>query len=78
MPVKEIILQAAYGDEHKKVVISEPNGGGGGSYHINIDRYHHGQMFKRNGEWVGYFAATSELQWSDVLVIGEIIDSSHS
>lgn len=72
--MKQITLMAAYGDERKKVIISQPTGASG-AYHINIDRYHHGQMFKRNGEWVGYFAATSELQWADVLVIGEIIDN---
>lgn len=72
--MKEITLLAAYGDERKKVIISQPLGAGD-IYYINIDRYHQGQMFKRKGEWVGYFPEPNEITWADVMVIGEIIDN---
>lgn len=71
--MKPLTFPATFGDVIKTVTISQPLGAGG-IFYITIDNYHHGQMWKRNNEWVGYMADKSELTAEDVQILGEMID----
>jgi hypothetical protein len=71
---KSIELEAHYGDTIKKVVVTNPPGGGSG-YHVYIDKRYNGSVVKYKGEWVGHLNPKSDLQTADIDILGEIIDS---
>ncbi|MRG45484.1 hypothetical protein GFS24_10180 [Chitinophaga sp. SYP-B3965] len=73
--LESIEFTAVFGDEHKKVRLSEPNGGGGG-YHIYINNYYHGTIKKVNYEWVGHLNRASELTSADISILADIIENS--
>jgi hypothetical protein len=66
---------ASYGNENKRVEIAQSYGGGD-HYQILIDRYYHGIITKRKGEWVAFLNSKSELTGDDVLIIGELIEKT--
>lgn len=59
-----------YGKMHH-IEVSRPAGGGGGSYHVNIDRYHRGQIVSRPWGLHPYVEPGRVLTGDD---IGVIID----
>ena len=72
--MKDIETIAVYGDEYKTLTITQPNGAAG-IFHISIDRYHQGRLFKANGGWIAHFNEPFELTGDDILVLVEIIES---
>jgi hypothetical protein len=46
----DITFKAAYGDHDKEVELSMPFGGGG-HYHIYIDRFYYGAIIFINDKW---------------------------
>jgi hypothetical protein len=66
---------AVAGDELLQVELANPNGiGDNMSFHIMIDNYYHGVIFRQNGQWVCYPNKQSWLQQEDITILGEIID----
>lgn len=71
--MKKLEFPATFGHQVKQVSISQPLGAGG-IFYITIENYHQGQMWKRNGQWVGYMADKSEITAEDIQILGEMID----
>lgn len=65
--IEPIVFMASYGDEQKRVELSQPFGGGNG-WHITIDNYHRGVVYCRDGRWVYYD------KWLETADIYEIVD----
>jgi hypothetical protein len=53
------------------VTLSLPHGAQGGYWHVNIDKYHKGELYKRNGRWE---FSTDRLDCYDTERLGAIID----
>lgn len=66
---------AHYGNEVKTVEIAQPHQSGN-SYQVTIDKWYHGMITKRNGEWVAFWNAKSELGADEISIIGEIIEKN--
>ena len=60
-------------DVEQPVNISQPSGTSGG-YHIYINKYFHGQLFKRSYGWDKGLAPKSFLTTDDLQIIYDIID----
>ena len=71
--MEKILINGAYGNKTKPIEISMPTGGVN-AWYITIDRYHHGQMIRYKGEWIGYIHPTSELTGDDIWIIGDLIN----
>lgn len=70
-----ILFQARCGDDTWEVDISQPSGAAG-TWYILIDKYFHGQMWKRNGRWEGGLTPKSPLTYADIQILGEIIEEN--
>jgi len=69
----DITIFAVTGDV-KWIVVLSYVGVGGGHWHIDIDKGHHGSIFKRRGEWTFATNHDSELTTDDLQLIAQIID----
>lgn len=72
-----ISFEAYCGEEVWSVELSQPNGGGGG-FHIIIDRFYCGQIVMTSQGWRGYPNEKSELTWADMLVLIEMIENEEN
>jgi hypothetical protein len=72
----EIIFDAAFGNVTKKVNISQPFGTGGDQYHLTIEGFYKGSMWKLEDKWIFYGNAGNELTSDDIQALGERIDQS--
>lgn len=61
------------GEDTWDVELSQPTGAGG-TWHIMVDKFYFGQMWKRNGKWEGYINGKTGLTFTDILILGDIID----
>lgn len=52
--------------------------GGGDDLQIKIDRWHHGTLAWRNGEWKGYLGLKSELTTADIMVLAEMVNDANA
>lgn len=73
----QIEFIAHYGDEQKTVELSVALGGSGG-YGVVINKYYHGVLYRRNGEWVGHLNDNSDITTTDVSILGEIIEKEEA
>jgi len=74
--MKKIEFDATYGDQIKRVEVSQPTGAGNVLY-ITIGEYHHGQAVFQQGHWRVYLAATSEFNTpDDIAALTELIEES--
>ncbi|MFX1704612.1 hypothetical protein PV783_11695 [Chitinophaga sp. CC14] len=76
MLMKDIVFYAAYGDEKKKVVLSEPSGAGGQIF-LTIDNFHRGTFTEMRGEW-RHYSNKSELTIDDIQILVEMIKNKKS
>ena len=65
---------ADYGSDKKQVTLSAPFGDGVGSWHLNVDGYHWGSMWKRGNMWVFYGGGKEKLTLDDIAALGEMIE----
>jgi len=73
---KEILFDAAFGDEIKHVRLLGMNGHNGW-YHVYMDNYFKGQMFYRDETWVFFGNSQNEFTFEDVEILGQIIDENN-
>ncbi len=64
---------AVFGEEHKEVCVSLPNGAPCG-YEITINNFCQGTLFKRDGSWLVYLNRRSELSGDDISILQDMID----
>jgi hypothetical protein len=62
-----------FGNEVKKVEITNVHGGSGG-YHLYVDHYYLGVLTFYNGRWVGHVNQLSQLTAAHIQELGELID----
>jgi hypothetical protein len=48
---RDMKFDAHFGDEIKKVVLSQPFGTGSGYWHVYVDDYYQGRIVQENGEY---------------------------
>jgi hypothetical protein len=70
----EISFIASFGDETKRVKLTQPQGAGGGHF-LSIDNYHKGQLIKQGGQWVLQANDLSEFTADDIVILGDIIEN---
>lgn len=73
----DIEFDASFGDEIKKVCISQPFGTGGDQYHVTVDRFYWGAMWKRDGQWNFHGNAEAMLTAEDIQLLGERIEAAN-
>jgi hypothetical protein len=71
--VNKIKFEAQYADKPLLVELNKMKGGSDG-YQILIDRFYHGEMFFRDGQWRAYLNDKSFLTSDDITILGEYID----
>jgi hypothetical protein len=76
--MKQILFEAAFGDERKQVEISQPHGTGQQGLHIYVDKYYCGTMGKRGCQWIAHLNNNSlpEFTSTDIEILGQIIEES--
>lgn len=73
--MKDIVFMAPFGEERKLVNIGSVAGAGGDMYHIMVDRYYHGRLWRINDtEWQFDKPVKSDLEWVDFMIIVDLIE----
>lgn len=70
-----IEFTALFGDEARKVVLTQA-AGAAGYYQIMIGNYYHGQIIYQDAQWRVHLNRGSELNSDDCLILIEIVESS--
>jgi hypothetical protein len=76
--MKKIEIEAAFGNEMKKVETSQPHATAQFGLHLVVDKHYCGKLGKQNGKWTAHLNDKSLPQFTsdDIQILGEIIDSS--
>lgn len=74
----KIVFKASYGDHDKVVELSSPFGGGG-HYHIYIDRYYNGAIILVNDKWTVALnpSADEKLTTEDRMVLVDLVNEAN-
>ena len=77
--MKKIEFDAVFGNEVKKVEISQPHGTGQFGLHLMINNHYCGTLVRQNGEWIAHLNDKSlpEFTSTDIHILGQIIDASN-
>lgn len=68
-----IELDLLMGNKRRHVKITQ-SFGAGDVWYVLIDKYLHGQLYKRSGEWQGNIRNSDLLYADDISIIGQLID----
>ena len=71
--MKSIEFIASFGDEKKKIKISQPTGSGE-QFFLYINDYYQGMINKVNNEWYAHLNKPAELTGDDLSVIYSLIE----
>ena len=76
--MKELTIDAAFGDKIKKVVVSQPHRTAAAGLHLMMDNYYCGLLIKREGKWTAYLNDKSwyDFTTDDIQILGDLIDKS--
>jgi hypothetical protein len=74
--MKKITFLGHYGDEAKVIEVSASSDVAEGGFQLLIAHYSQGMLIKQEGRWVGYLNKNSDLQATDIDILGDIIESS--
>lgn len=75
MQWKQVEFDCWCGEERWHVELTHPPGGADG-YFIMINKYYHGTLFKRNGEWEGHLNLKSGITGDEIGILGQMIDGA--
>ena len=62
--MKELEIEAAFGNEKKKVEISQPHGTANFGLQLNVDGYYCGMLIKQKGKWIAHLNDKSLQQFT--------------
>jgi hypothetical protein len=76
--MKHIQFEAVFGNERKKVEISQPHQTAEPGLHLSIDNYYCGRLAKYKDEWKAYLNSKSipDFTSDDIQILGQIIEKS--
>ncbi|MDF2189266.1 hypothetical protein [Paraflavitalea sp. CAU 1676] len=65
--------QIKFNDSLGRQVEISPVNGSGGNWHVYIDHYYIGQIFKRSGEWVCVPHNTEGIHGDDLQILADLV-----
>jgi hypothetical protein len=74
-PITVIDGVIMFGDEPRKVTISQPSGAGG-AYYIRIDDFHIGQIVRQQGVLNAFLNPYPDLTGDDLQIVFELIEEA--
>jgi hypothetical protein len=74
--VKSIEIDTFFGDKPVHIEISAPMGAGGNTYHVNINKFYCGRVWKTHHGWQNDINPKSELTGDDVQILIDLIEEN--